>query len=51
MIRGFTHDQPAIRVVFAAGAFDRLGEEIERLGAKRALFIASPRWRDAVAAL
>ena len=47
----FIHDRSAIRVVFAAGAFARLEEEIDRLGARRALFIASPRWRPAIEGL
>ena len=36
--------QPA-RVVFGVGALDRLGEEIERLGAKRALVLSTPEQR------
>jgi maleylacetate reductase len=38
----FVHDQPAIRVIFQVGAIDRLSEEVERLGAKRALVLATP---------
>jgi alcohol dehydrogenase class IV len=36
--------QPS-RVVFGVGALDRLGEEIERLGAKRALVLSTPEQR------
>jgi len=46
-MRGFVHDQPAVRVVFGAGVFDRLPEEVERLGATRVLVIASPGRRSA----
>jgi len=45
------HDQAAIRVVFGEGAFAGLGAELDRLGFRRVLFIASPRWRGAVEAL
>jgi maleylacetate reductase len=38
----FTHDVPAQRVVFAAGALARVGEEAERLGINRALVAATP---------
>lgn len=38
----FTHDVPPQRVVFAAGALARLGEEAERLGFFRALVVATP---------
>jgi maleylacetate reductase len=38
----FVYDQPSIRVIFASGAIDRLAEEIERLGARRPLVLASP---------
>jgi maleylacetate reductase len=50
-MRAFVHDQSAIRVVFAAGALARLEDEIDRLGARRALFIASPRWRPTIEGL
>src|SRR5262245_9341261 len=42
MMRSFVHDQPAIRVIFGAGAIDRLAVEIEALGVRRALVLASP---------
>jgi maleylacetate reductase len=38
----FTYDQFAIRVVFGAGSFDRLAEEVERLGLKRAMILSTP---------
>ncbi|MFZ2066948.1 MAG: maleylacetate reductase [Xanthobacteraceae bacterium] len=41
-IAAFTHDVPPQRVVFAAGALARLGEETERLGLSRALVVATP---------
>lgn len=50
-MRSFVHDRPAPRVVFGPGSFGKVGEELERLGLRRALFIASPRWRRAVAEL
>src|SRR5947207_12710512 len=43
--RGFVYDQPASRVIFGVGAFDRLAEEVERLGARRALVLATPEQR------
>lgn len=42
MTRSFTHDVPPQRVVFAAGALARVGEEAERLGLSRALVVATP---------
>ena len=38
----FTHDVPPQRVVFAAGALARVGEEAERLGLSRALVVGTP---------
>jgi alcohol dehydrogenase class IV len=38
----FIHQANPSRVVFGAGALDRLNEEIERLGARRALVLATP---------
>jgi maleylacetate reductase len=38
----FTHDVPPQRVVFAAGALARVGEEAERLGMSRAFVVATP---------
>jgi alcohol dehydrogenase class IV len=44
-MRSFVYDQPASRVIFGAGALDRLSEEVKRLGAKRALVLATPEQR------
>src|SRR5262245_22543483 len=41
-MQNFIYDQPAYRVVFGAGTLSRLREEVERLGAKRPLFILTP---------
>jgi maleylacetate reductase len=38
----FTYDQFPIRVVFGAGSFDRLPEEVARLGLKRAMILSTP---------
>src|SRR5712692_5847726 len=44
-MRGFLYDQPAARVIFGVGALDRLAEEVRRLGARRALVLATPEQR------
>jgi maleylacetate reductase len=45
---GFVYDQPPSRVLFGVGVVDRLAQEIERLGARRALLLATPgRRKDA----
>jgi maleylacetate reductase len=44
-MRGFVYEQPSIRVIFGAGALDRLAEEVTRLGARRALVLATPEQR------
>jgi maleylacetate reductase len=41
-MRSFTYDQLPGRVVFGIGALDRLPEEVERLGARRALVLSTP---------
>src|ERR1700691_1850662 len=41
-MQNFTYDQPAARVIFGVGAFDRLADEVKRLGAKRALVLSTP---------
>src|SRR5215207_2191348 len=41
MSLSFVFDQPAYRVVFGAGSFDRLQEEVTRLGARRALVVST----------
>lgn len=38
----FTYQGTSTRIVFGAGALERLGEEIERLGARRALVLSTP---------
>lgn len=51
-MEGFTYDQLPGRVVFGAGAARAgLADEVERLGARRVLVIASARDADRVAAL
>jgi maleylacetate reductase len=42
MTFSFIHDLPSQRVVFAAGAVARVGEEAARLGINRALVVATP---------
>src|SRR6266853_1435364 len=44
-MQGFVYDQPATRVIFGVGTLDRLAEEVKRLGAKRALVLATPEQR------
>jgi maleylacetate reductase len=46
-MRAFTYTALPTRVVFGVGALDRLGEEIERLGAHRALVLSTPEQRAA----
>jgi maleylacetate reductase len=46
-MRGFVYNGQPARVVFGVGALDRLGEEIERLGARRALVLSTPEQRAA----
>src|SRR2546425_3838739 len=41
-MRSFVYDPPAIRVIFGIGVIDQLSEEVQRLGARRALVLASP---------
>jgi alcohol dehydrogenase class IV len=41
----FIHDQPGVRIVFGAGTFSQLPEEVQRLGGKRALLLTSSRRR------
>lgn len=42
----FIYDILPSRVIFGAGSLDRLPEEIERLGAKRALVLSTPEQRE-----
>jgi alcohol dehydrogenase class IV len=44
-MRDFTYTALPTRVVFGVGALDRLGEEIARLGAQRALVLSTPEQR------
>jgi alcohol dehydrogenase class IV len=44
-VRDFVFNGQPSRVVFGVGALDRLGQEIERLGAKRALVLSTPEQR------
>jgi maleylacetate reductase len=46
-MKSFVHDHPATRVIFGDGVLDRLGGEVERLGARRALVLATPRQMNA----
>ena len=41
MAREFVYDQPGTRVVFGPGAFDRLTDEVRRLGCRRALVLST----------
>jgi maleylacetate reductase len=45
----FAYEAPPGRVVFGVGALDRLAEELARLGARRALLVASKRVADELA--
>jgi maleylacetate reductase len=45
-VKPFVHDMPSPRVVFAAGALDRVPEEVVRLGATRVVLIADPSAAD-----
>lgn len=38
----FTYDQPPARVIFGVGVLDRLAEEVQRLGSRRALVLSTP---------
>ena len=42
----FTYDMLPSRVVFGVGCLDKLPEEIERLGAHRALVLSTPEQRE-----
>jgi maleylacetate reductase len=44
-MKPFVYDQPAARVIFGAGTLNCLAEEVKRLGAKRALVLATPEQR------
>src|SRR5258708_30268551 len=44
-VRAFVYNSQPSRVVFRVGGLDELGEEIERLGAHRALVLCTPEQR------
>jgi alcohol dehydrogenase class IV len=44
-MRAFVYDQPASRVIFGAGSFDQVAEEVRRLGAARAIVLSTPEQR------
>jgi alcohol dehydrogenase class IV len=46
-VRAFVYNGQPSRVVFGRGALEKLGAEIERLGAKRALVLSTPEQRAA----
>jgi alcohol dehydrogenase class IV len=46
-VRSFVYNGLPARVVFGAGAIAKLPEEVERLGAKRALVLSTPEQREA----
>jgi maleylacetate reductase len=45
-VRSFIYNGLPARVVFGAGAITKLPEEVQRLGAKRALVLSTPEQRD-----
>lgn len=45
-MQDFVYDQPASRVVFGVGAIERIADEVKRLGASRALVVATPEQRN-----
>ena len=45
-MRSFTHNALPGRVVFGSGSLAKLSEEIERLGARRALVLCTPQQRE-----
>jgi alcohol dehydrogenase class IV len=48
-VRSFVYNGLPARVVFGAGALERLPAEIERLGAKRALVLSTPEQKESAA--
>lgn len=48
-MKAFTYTAHPARVVFGAGALRRLPDEVERLGARRALVLATPEQADSAA--
>ncbi len=45
-MRDFIYDQPPARVIFGSGSFDRLADEVTRLGAARAIVLSTPQQRN-----
>jgi maleylacetate reductase len=45
-MRPFVHDGPPVRIVFGAGAVERLAAELERLGVRRPLVLSTPGQRS-----
>src|SRR5436309_206532 len=45
-MRPFVYDHGAQRVIFGIGSIERLAEEVERLGARRALILSTPAERE-----
>lgn len=44
-MKNFVYDRPAARVIFGVGSLDRVAEEVQRLGAKRAIVLSTPEQR------
>jgi maleylacetate reductase len=47
----FTYDALPSRVIFGSGCLDKLAEEIERLGASKALVLSTPQQRELAASI
>jgi alcohol dehydrogenase class IV len=41
-MKSFVYDQPSMRVIFGIGSVERLPDEVENLGARRALVLSTP---------
>jgi maleylacetate reductase len=48
---GFVHATRSLRVIFGPGAAGKVGEELDRLGVRRALMVATPRGAEAASDL
>ena len=46
VMHDFIYSANPARVIFGAGALRRLAQEVERLGARRALVLCTPRLRE-----
>jgi alcohol dehydrogenase class IV len=42
IMKSFVYDQPSMRVVFGPGSVDQLPDEVESIGARRALVLSTP---------